>query len=99
VDWEPGGYEPEPAEWLPEATFQHILAIAAHHRVPILCKLDIYAQTRLAPADCLRILEKWIAVEEAMKGTTGEGAAAAVTRLIRTCAESSDDVELLIEGP
>ena len=99
VDWSPGGYEPEPVEWVPEATFEHILNLAAHRGLPVLRKLDIYAQTRLGPADCRRILEKWIEIEEALKGTPGEGAAAAVARLMQACAGSDGDVELLIEGP
>lgn len=99
VDWSPGGREPDPAEWIAEAEFADILRTSAETVVPVLSELDLYTQTRLSPADCTRILSRWSGLEAALRGTRAEAPAAAMHRFIRSCADGSQGVELLIEGP
>ena len=99
VDWSPGGFEPDPAEWVSEAAFVDMLRAAAEARVPILPAVDLYAQTRISPADCKCILQRWSGLEAALRGTRAEAPTDAIGRLMRTCADHSNDVELLIEGP
>ena len=99
VDWSAEGREPQPLTWLPEAPFLDILGCCQRQKVPFLCGLDIYAQSRLGPADCRRVLAHWDGGEYALKDTAAEEAARAMRAIIQTCADSTEDVELLIEGP
>lgn len=99
VDWVHGGREPHPVEWISEGVFAEILRASGEVGVPFLPTLDIYAQTRISAADCVNILARWSAVEDALKGTPSEAPTAAMRRLMELCADGREDMELLIEGP
>jgi hypothetical protein len=99
VDWSSDGREPDPAKWIEEAEFADILRVSVETGVPVLSKLDLYAQTRLSPSECTRILDRWNGVEAALRGTRAEAPAAALRGFMQLCADGMENVELLIEGP
>lgn len=99
VNWSPGGNEPDPVEWIAEADFADILRASAKSGLPVLPKLDIYSQSRLSPKECRRILVHWDGLETASRGALASAPAASLHRLIELCANGSQEMELLIEGP
>ena len=84
---------------MPEGTFVKLADTAKRLKVPILPKLDLYAQSRVSSGDCRRILEAWPLVEREMENTPGAHWARAIGEVLSRCSQAGEQTELLVEGP
>ncbi len=98
VDWSPGSYEPDESVWPPEGTFLRLQMIARELELPSIGSLNIYEQSRLGPAECRDVLERWDEMESRVEQTPGAGWVAAISLILKRCI-SGAGTEVLIEGP
>ncbi|MBL8646593.1 MAG: hypothetical protein JNL46_05015 [Sphingosinicella sp.] len=99
VDWSPGSLEPNPQIWVPEEIFDNIIDIADQNHIKLLRKINLFHQTRISQSDCRAMLSKWKSMIAILDSEETRIFAEAIYELVQICANSGDNLELLIEGP
>lgn len=98
LEWVPGESKPEHSAWVSGEAFTLMQRAFSVSRTPVLSRLDVYSETRIAPEDCRHILAAWADLQERLSGTVAEAPTRELERLLHVCA-ATPGTELLIEGP